>query len=264
MLKKVTLQIALLTLLLGNCYAITWYREDISTYTFSLIDVDSTTMRMDLSELRDKTRFMVKDKDSTAANRRISNAYVDYLINMGQTQICMITGCLTDRFRTLLNPGTTEYMMPHQIIKVTRVVLKNAGEDDRDLLEEKSMKKMDKDYEAWEDDTDSDPILYYVRRDKIGFYQTPEDTGTCHIDAIVKPDWMNADTDYPFNDAPECRPFAPAIISYAVYKYFLMDGKSELAAFHKQEYMDWLRIIKAIVGYRPNYNITLEGKTSYP
>jgi len=256
-----------MTIFIGNCLGYSWSRRDVSTTTFESVMTASTTMRMAQSDLETEVRFLLQDTNAT--NQTWTDAQLDRLLNEGQNQVCALIEPIEKIFKVTLETATTEYTLPPHIIHIKRVTWLDQGDakTQREELTEQTIKRLDKDYEGWEDDSASDPTEYYVRGDMMGFYPAIGSTGVVWVEATVKPDRLEADTDYPFNDEPHMRAWHSVLVLYVVYRCYQQDARSgnqamlAMAAHYREEYWRMLENMKNVIRAKPNYESSIRSRT---
>ena len=205
------------------------------------------------AELVTEARELARDPSATGRTR-FTDAQILKFINRGEREVIGYTQCVWESYSFELAVLTTWYSLPSDFISVYRVKL---DADDFQLLEEMSLRGLDKLSEGWEA-TQGQPQEYYINfasRTRIGFYPVPAttaDTGTIHVEYYAQTAVLTS-ASTPFNAITEFTPFHSMLSFYAAATMTVIDGLFGLSDRYMARYISDRELFKAYCKQRPNY-----------
>jgi hypothetical protein len=218
----------------------------------------SNSYALNYGEIRTMVRSLVRDNTPSSGSPVFSDTLLGEYINIIQREIAMNTWCIEDSHTYTIVAGQREYQFTSDMVAITRVTL------DNELIEQKSIAKLD-DSDTWEVNVQTaTPTNYYVRHTTvsvIGFDTFPSTSTDTSFTAwyVKNPTEMSSDTDEPFNGQARLEPFhyaivlgASALISYAY-------GKPSDGDKYYTLYIDRVKVMEQVIRLTPDYAGSISG-----
>lgn len=190
---------------------------------------------------------------------RFSTSTIDGFINeAGEVYSLEVKKQLkTTSFQLALN--TTFYAMPNDYVQVWSVSL------DDYYLQEGTPESLAARGQKWRLATGR-PTHFFVdfsTRSAVGFYPYPADsssTGTVKVYYWGQDSVFLATATVGGTFGPEFRPYNDAYAYYAAYRMTVIDGRLDLAAIYKQEWLEYIARAVRELNQRPNYRPGATGR----
>lgn len=209
-----------------------------------------------LSEVRTEARQL--DLDTGTSRRRFSDARINAWINEAHRLAILEARPIVRSGEIQLAIGTTYYNLPSDFLSMSRVSL------DYDQLYEITPEALDKE-SRWPT-VGALPTHYlidFASRTKVGVYPYPSDsssTGTLRYQYFAQATDLSADSDVPFNNLTELKPYHYRLAYYAAAQMAAIDGKGALAMFYFSQFRSMVEQLKTMAKDRPSYRPAAIGR----
>jgi hypothetical protein len=206
-------------------------------------------------------RSLIRDANPTVGSPVFTDALIDEYINIIQREIAMNAWCIEDSHTYTIVAGQREYQFTSDMVSITRLTL------DDELIEQKSVSKLD-DNDTWEVNVQtSTPTNYYVRHTTvsvIGFDTFPSTTTDTSFTAwyIKNPTELTSDTDTPFNAQSRLEPFHYAIVLGASALMSYAYGKPSDGDKYYSLYVDRVKVMEQVIRLSPDYYPQISGSSN--
>lgn len=205
---------------------------------------------MNLGEIRDEVRRIIKDTDTNISRQRWSDTVLDNRINIAQGKIAAITLCLSKRVTPDIDivAGTSEYDLDADFLSDIAVQYLDSGSEwvtlTKTTEEELSSRGIN-----WRVTTGSAPSHYYISRGKIGLYPCPDFSRSTALrqDIYCRPDDITDDADVPFNASALLEDFHDIIVIDVARTCKISEGLKDDAELLRSERDDRIRDMKMIL-----------------
>ena len=240
--KKISI-LAIFIMLPSFCYS-AWSEYDRGTG-----NVDIT-----LSTVTTRVRNIIDDPNSENGTIRYSSATIYDLINTANRMFCINTKSLQAFATQQLTAGTTEYLLPDDMLYLERVTLNRHDGNGPSFIPQKTVWGLDLEQTDWAVETSS-PTSYYLRNRYIGLYPFPQYSGAeLAIWFIKYPSIMTAEGDIIFDNNPMLEPYWEALAAYAAYHIFVMEGDMTRAGQYSQIFTSMLGLSNQIGVINPEFS----------
>ncbi len=225
-----------------------------------LLTHSSVGTGLQLSELRDGVRLRVRDTNTDTTHQQFTDADINEVINEGHRVVVGSLWPLRQTYTFSLTKSVRYYVLPTDLIVVTRVNLANKP------LPEVTKQGLDADYDNWSV-ASATPTVYFIDKASstgqslIGFYPIPSTTSTnsCFVEYAQIPYELTADTSVPYNGRTELYPYHDLLMDYAAGNLWMMQGIPDLGKPFLEMYGMKVANFKSNLSQMPNFNPSIRG-----
>lgn len=220
------------------------------------------------SDVLTRSRVYLRDQ-STAANRQqFPDATLLQFLSDGQREANAQNWLMQSSYTFTLTGGTTEYLMPSDLMAPLRVWFQPVG-GSYIKLNATSMDQLDAQSAGWTGASGS-PTSYFIDRSSqtlyMGFYPAPTTTSTGPVIMYYVQQTQDCTSTgcSPFNGELQLQPYVTALSYYVTYRGFMSVEEIDLAHEYLQYWTSFLMIMRQGTSKMPDFNPGFVGQHSSP
>lgn len=233
-------------------------KNKLISFLLLLCSVGANALTM--SQIETQVRRNMRDTATDTTLQRYSSSLLIDMANEAQRDIVNQTWAIESITTITPSVGTIFYSLPTDYLATIKVSYRKGTTAPYELTEV-SRKGLFASNPAWETTTGS-PTQYYIRQSTTTDFQelafvppiNSGGAGTATIEYFASAADMAAGTDTPFGASQWFIPYHDAIVYRITARLKMIEGKNDEATNYMTLYGNYVSVMKARIGERPNFN----------
>ena len=207
-------------------------------------------IELNFGDIKQMTRELIRDTDEPY---RFSDVKISSYVNIGQSEISMLTWPLVGVKEYTIEPGRKKYAFDSDMVVMQRLTVDNA------LLPATSIEELDRNGSDWEVNMSTGRAEnYYVNHTTfsyIGFdvFIDTNDYTSFTAYYTKMPDDMVSNTDVPFDSMARLRPYHFALVLWTASILSIQAGNKDNYSLYYSMYVDRMKLMEPTIRLTPDY-----------